>query len=635
MLQINQLHKSFGGSALLDKVGFVLGRGERAGLVGRNGSGKTTLLKMITGEEQPDSGSVSFSSGYRVGHLAQHINLTGDTVLGEAVKALPVDEDGCDFTYKAEQVLSGLGFSDEQLAQGPNLLSGGFQVRLSLARALLSEPDLLLLDEPTNYLDILSIRWLGDFLRMWPGELILITHDRDFMDNVCTHTIGIHRGRMLKIEGGTDKYYDLIVMEEEQHEQARANLDRKLRNAERFISRFRAQATRAKAVQSRIKAVNKMGTLEKLAHVRDLEFQFKEKPFIGKWMLEVSGLGFGFNPEGPLLIDDLNFTVKPGDRIAVIGKNGAGKTTLLNLLAAELKALEGDVRLNMKSSLAYFGQTNIDRLSPEMTVVDEIMSAGGVEVSLNGARNIAGSMMFQGDNALKKVRVLSGGERSRVLLGKLLVHPANLLLLDEPTNHLDMQSVDSLLEALEAFSGAVVLVTHSEMILRSFAQRLIVFDGNRATVFEGSYDDFLRRSGWGKIGSVSKGEKKGKSAAKLDKNTDANVNKELKIDKKQTASERKARAAIVQERSGVLNPLAKHIQEMELEIVSLEEQVNRETDELLTASEEGDANSIVRLSKSVHTAGERIEELFAELARTSEEHARLAADFTERLNDLR
>ena len=495
MIQANNLDKGYGRQVIFDKAGFTLNPGERVGLVGRNGHGKTTLFKMILGQDRPDSGVISIPGGYRIGHLSQHISFTEDTVLKEACLSLPENEDGIDETYKAEIILMGLGFTLEDLNTDPMDLSGGYQVRLNLAKVLVSDPNLLLLDEPTNYLDILSLRWLTQFLRNWKKELIIITHDRDFMDGVTTHTMAIHRCKMRKEAGSTEKVYQQLLMEEEIHEKSRVNDDRKRKETEDFINRFRAKASKASAVQSRIKALQKKEQLEKLTDIKNLDFAFKSAPFTGKVLMEVSELSFSFDNESAPLIDGLTFSVGKKDRIAIIGKNGKGKTTLLNLLAKELKAKNGSVRHHDQLQKAYFGQTNINRLNMTKTVEQEIMDVHP-DVGRGAARKICGIMMFPGDHALKKISVLSGGEKSRVLLGKLLVSPSNMLMLDEPTNHLDMESNDSLVEALDAFNGPVILVTHSEMMLHALATRLIVFDDGKVTLFEGTYQDFLDRVGW-------------------------------------------------------------------------------------------------------------------------------------------
>jgi len=495
MIQVNNLDKCYGRQVIFDKAGFTLNPGERIGLVGRNGHGKTTLFKMILGQERPDSGCISIPSGYNIGHLSQHISFSGDTVLKEACSSLRDTEDGIDETYKAEIILMGLGFAMEDFGINPLDLSGGYQVRLNLAKVLVSDPNLLLLDEPTNYLDIVSLRWLTQFLRNWKKELIIITHDRDFMDGVTTHTMAIHRCKMRKEAGPTEKVYQQLLLEEEIHEKTRVNDDKKRKETEDFINRFRAKASKASAVQSRIKALQKKDRLEKLSEIRNLDFAFRSAPFTGKRLMEVKDLSFSFDNNTPALIDGLSFSVGKKDRIAIIGKNGKGKTTLLNLLAKELKTKPGTVNHHDQLQMAYFGQTNINRLNLDKTIEEEIMDVHP-EGNRGAARKICGTMMFPGDAALKKISVLSGGEKSRVLLGKLLVSPSNMLMLDEPTNHLDMESNDSLIEAIDDFNGSVILVTHSEMMLHALATRLIVFDDEKVTLFEGTYQDFLDRVGW-------------------------------------------------------------------------------------------------------------------------------------------
>lgn len=614
MIQVNNLSKAYGRQVIFDEVTFTLNSGERVGLVGRNGHGKTTLLKLIMGEEQPDSGAISVPNGYRTGYLSQHISFKEGTVLKEACSSLRASEDGTDETYKAKAILLGLGFSDSDFLRSPSELSGGYQVRLNLAKVLISKPNLLLLDEPTNYLDIVSIRWLGNFLRNWRNELIMITHDRSFMDSITTHTMSIHRCRVRKIPGPTEKLYQQILLEEEVYEKTRINEERKRKDIEQFISRFRAQANRAKAVQSRIRALNKRESLEKLGEIKTLDFEFNAAPFAGKWLIEARDLSFSFESETHPLIEKFSFAIGKRDRIGVIGKNGKGKTTLLNLLAGELQPLNGTVIHHPNLKKGHFGQSNIERLTPGKTVEEEIMDAHP-DRSRGTARNICGIMMFEGDNALKKTSVLSGGEKSRVLLGKLLVTPANLLLLDEPTNHLDMESIDSLLEAIEVFSGAVVIVTHSEMILNAFAEKLIVFDNSNATVFQGTYQDFLDRVGW-------KDEIQERPASR------ATVRSQTGAGKKDI---RRARAEIVAAKSKTIGPLKKRIAEVESRIVGLENQISQDTETLLDASTKGDGMTAARLSKAIHDARKRIDSLFEELESLSQELEAKSREFDDKL----
>jgi len=616
MIQINDLSKTFGRQIIFDSVTATINAGERVGLVGRNGSGKSTLVRMILDEEHPDEGSITVPQGYRIGHLSQHIHFSEDMVLKEACLSLRPNEEGIDETYKVKKVLAGLGFSEDELEESPYSLSGGFQIRLNLAKVLVSQPNLLLLDEPTNYLDIISIRWLGQELRAWKGELILITHDRDFMDSVTTHTMMIHRFKIRKIEGQTQKLYDQIALDEEVYEKTRINDEKKRKDVEQFINRFRAQANKAKAVQSRIKALQRHERRDKLTDARTLEFSFNAAPFTGKQLLVAENLFFGFEKSG-LLIKSLNLVIGRKDRIAIIGKNGKGKTTLLNLLAGELMPLQGVITPHPATKLAYFGQTNISRLNNANTVEQEIMDVHP-DHSRGASRKICGLMMFEGDHALKKISVLSGGEKSRVLLGKILVSAANLLFLDEPTNHLDMESIDSLVEAIDAFGGAVVIVTHSEMILRAVAERLVIFDDETVSVFEGTYQDFLDRVGWKDEAPVEN------SAEKRPKNRKGVSRKDL----------RKVRAEIITNKSKVLNPIQKRIAEIEKTIVELEGKVESSNQALLKASSKGDGGDIMQLSKEMHEAQQGIEALFNELAALTEECERKSREFEEHLNEV-
>ncbi len=603
VLTVSNLAKSYGEHVIFDNVTFTIGAQERVGLVGRNGSGKTTLFRLLLGEEECDSGTITTPRYYTIGHLSQHVDFSRVTVLEEACRDLKQDEDGRDTTYKVKAILLGLGFSEQDFERKPLELSGGFQIRLNLARVLAGQPNLLLLDEPTNYLDIVSVRWLTRFLREWKSELILITHDRAFMDGVTTHTMGIHRGSIRKVPGPTSKLYEQIMIEEEVYEKTRVHEERRRKELEEFINRFRAQATRARAVQSRIRALQKKGRLQKLDKPHNLDFEFPYAPFHGKWLLEVGDMSFSFGENHPFLIDGLSMAVGRKDRIGIIGKNGKGKTTLLSLLAGELQPLHGFTTLHENLKTAYFGQTNIDRLDPDNTVHEEVLSANG-ELSPNAVRNICGAMLFEGGAALKKVGVLSGGEKSRVLLAKLLTTPVNLLLLDEPTNHLDMESVDSLIDAMEAFPGAVLIATHSEMVLHAVATRLVVFDGDRPWFFEGTYQDFLDRIGW-------KDEENTPKAAAY-----APEGQRRKAERRDL---RRLRAEMITNRSRTLNPLQERIRELEAQIISLEEQVKEDNITLLRASQQGSGKSIAALSISIHESRKKIESLFAELEALSVE----------------
>ena len=505
MIQASNIEKSFGAQTLFEDVSFLIGRGERIGLVGRNGTGKSTLFKMILGTEHYDSGTLAIPKDYKIGTLEQHINFTKASVLEECIDALPEGEEWDH--YKAEMILSGLGFTEDDFKKDPNTFSGGYQVRINLCKALLGNPNMLLLDEPTNYLDILSLRWLRSYLTTWPGEMMLITHDRDFMDSVSTHTMGIHRKCSRKVSGNTIKFYEMIIVEEETYEQTRQNLEKKKKDMQMLVDRFRAKASKAAMAQSRLKMMQKMGTMDKLHDEKDLGFRFNFLRCPGKIIKTLSEISFSYDgkPENNLF-SNLSFTIERNARIGIIGANGRGKSTLLNCLVGELTPQAGTIVSHPEALPGHFGQTNIDRLDPKNRVVDEILNSNP-DISNQKAHAICGAMMFEGDLSKKKVKVLSGGERSRVLLGKIISRPTNILFLDEPTHHLDVESIESLIEELNSYPGALVIVTHSELLLRSLAENLIIFHRGGAEYFHGGYDDFIEKVGWEGAPAVEKKEK--------------------------------------------------------------------------------------------------------------------------------
>lgn len=493
MIQVSSISKSFGGRTLFEDLSFTVSKNEIVGLVGRNGCGKSTLFKILLGEESYEGGSFSIPKNYRLGHLNQHIHFTEATVLLECCQMLPEDEQW-DF-YKAEKILSGLGFTEEDMHRAPEEFSGGYQLRINLTKCLLQKPDMLLLDEPTNYLDLISMRWMRRFLKTFQGEVIIITHDRDFMDSVSTHTMGLHRGRLIKIPGGTSKYYEQLEANEELYEKTREKQEKKIKHMQQFVDRFRAQAAKATQAQSKLKQIEKLGKMEELQDESDIGLKFHYKNTPAKTLMKVSDLSFGFNKEEAPLFKGINFNLKAGDRVAIIGKNGKGKTTLLNVLAGDLEPLSGQCEFHPATTIGYYQQTNKKNLNPKNTVAEEIELANTL-LTRTQSRAICGAMMFSGDDADKKISVLSGGEQGRVLLGKILANPANLLLLDEPTNHLDMYSIDILIEELESYPGGVIVVTHSEEMLRRLANKLIIFHRGKAEYFLGTYDEFLDKIGW-------------------------------------------------------------------------------------------------------------------------------------------
>jgi ATP-binding cassette subfamily F protein 3 len=596
MLNIESISKGYGDQILLDNTGLQINPGERVGLVGRNGHGKTTLLNMIAKTDHPDDGRITYPAGYRMGILSQKISFEKNNVLDEAMLGLLEHER--DHSWKAEKILAGLGFSQSDMKKDPALFSGGFQVRLNLAKVLVSEPDLLILDEPTNYLDITSIRWISQFLISWPREVLLVTHDRGFMDYVVTHIAGIHRQKIRKIKGNTSKYYFQVAQDEEIYEKTRQNEDKRNKEIELFVTRFRAKARLANMVQSRLKTLEKNQSKDKLAQLKNLEFSFNFLPFGGKQVLIAENLSFSWDENKPL-IKDFSLTIYPNDRIAIIGKNGQGKTTLLKLLTRNIDPLSGTVQVNPGVSEGYFEQTNVKSLNDNFTIEDELMHAQP-DFDRQAARNICGSMMFEKDAALKKISVLSGGEKSRVMLGKLLISPLNLVLLDEPTNHLDIEACDAFVTALNYFEGAVILVTHNELFLHALANRLVVFKKEGISLFEGSYQEFLEKEGWEEEDAQIETEKP----------------RSVALSKKEL---RQKKSEIIASRSKVINPIQRAIDKIEDTIEEKEACSQKVNEKLILASQEQDGPKIQSLAKELAGLEKDVESLFEDLERRMDE----------------
>ncbi len=617
MISAEKLTKSFAGHTLFDDISFKVNARERVGLVGRNGHGKTTLFKLIVGEETPDSGSLRIPKLYRIGYVRQEIAFTHETILAEGMQALPPTEKN--HHWKVEKILAGLGFSATDMTRHPMEFSGGYQIRLNLAKTLVSEPDLLLLDEPTNYLDITSIRWVEAFLNNWPHELLLITHDRSFMDKVVTHVLGIHRKKIRKISGSTDDYYTQLAQDEEIYEKTRLNDERRRKEITQFITRFRAKARLANLVQSRIKTLAKMEKKNHLERIKTLDFAFCSKPFEARDVLHARDLTFGYD-DSPILIRNFNLTVRAGDRICIVGRNGAGKTTLIKLLAGALQPRAGAVKYHRAVSKGFFEQTNISSLNRQRTVVEEILFAHPA-VDQQKARSISGAMMFSGDDALKKIGVLSGGEKSRVMLGKLLVTPVNLLLLDEPTNHLDMDSCDALLAAIDSFDGAVIMVTHNEMFLHALANRLIIFQDQQVEVFDGTYGYFLEKWGW-----------QNETFRPLPV---AQANRPApSIPKTSRKKMRQKRSEIIADRSRTLRPLEKQIAQLENEIDAHETELAILNNDMVSASQSQDGCRIKDISLAIRSCELKIEQRFEQLETLSETYEKKRSEYDQKLEQL-
>lgn len=609
MIQLTNISKSFAKQELFHNLNFKLNSKERVGLVGRNGSGKSTLFKIILDEENPDDGEVSIPKNYKIGALKQHLEFSEKTLIEEA--SLALDEEHKYDTYRVEKILFGLGFVKEDLEKEPLSFSGGYQIRINLAKLLVTEPNLLLLDEPTNYLDIVSLRWLKSFLINFDGEVLLITHDRDFMDSVTTHTMGIVRKKVSQIAGNTHKFYAQLRANDELHVKTKASQDKKIKELEEFIAKNKTRASTAALAQSKVKQLEKIDRMEDIANEASLEFNFNFKPTPAKVLLEVRNLSFGYTPE-KILFEKIGFSLKKGECLGIIGKNGKGKSTLLNTLCGELKQISGDVALHVSTAFAHFGQTNINHLNLNNTVFEEIYSSNA-KLSMARARSICGAMMFSGESADKKISLLSGGEKSRVMLGKILVEEVNLLFLDEPTNHLDMDSIDSLKEAIKNFEGGVVIVTHSEELLRAVANRLIVFAKDGAELFDGNYDEFLEKVGW----EEEEVEKKIKTAPKSNDHHN-----------------KKQKAYLVSQRNKETSPIRKKLDKLEKDIIDTEEKLELNQQELIKISSSGDTAELSKLYKEVAYQENKIEEDFEALEVLQNEFDEIIQKYEDKIKEF-
>ena len=588
MIHVENVSLSYQGQSVFNDVSFSLQKGEKCGLVGRNGSGKTTLFRLLTKEEMPDRGLIAVAKHYRIGFLRQHIHFTQPTLLEEAT--LGLQESEREQLYRVEKMLFGLGFSKEDLLKAPSIFSGGYHLRLHLAKVLLSEPDCLLLDEPTNYLDIVSIRYLKRFLKQWKKEFILISHDRSFLDSVTTHQMCIHRQGVRKMEGNTALLFEQIALEEEMHEKERMKSEKQRDKLEAFVERFGAKATKASQAQARKKMIERLPSLDKLKELYNLKFRFTESPFFSEKMVEVEGVSFSYASRS--IIQAVHLSIQKGERIAVIGKNGCGKSTFLRLLANELKPTFGKITCHAQVRIGYFGQTHIERLDHSKTVEEEI-ALSNPTLTYSEIKNRCGQMLFSGALSEKKISCLSGGERSRVLLGKILATPCSLLLLDEPTHHLDIESIDALVDAIEDFEGAVVLVSHSELMLQRLScDTLLLFHEGGQTLFLGDYQSFVEKGGWQQFEKEPESDSLSSVASK---------------------NPRRERAERMAARSKLLRPIERDIEATETRLMTLEQEQYEAQQQLLLAIEQGRSQDIQAINKSMSSRIKTIESLYDQL----------------------
>src|SRR3954465_1011665 len=537
MISFSGINKQYGKQLIFVDASFQLNPGEKVGLVGPNGSGKTTLFRMVVGEEVPDEGDVSVPKRLTIGYFRQDVEeMTGRSVLDEAIagsgragdlhhelealhhamedpeRAGDMDRTlarfgeaqeeyehlgGYGIEAQAREVLHGLGFEDDQIDGDVGAVSGGWKMRVALARVLLGRPDVLLMDEPTNHLDLESIIWLEHFLKSYPGALLMTSHDREFMNRIVPKIAEIGGGEIIVCSGKYDFYERERAIRENNQQAAFARQQAMFAKEQRFIERFKTHAAKAAQVQSRIKALDKIEKIElpKKRHV--VKFEFRVPPRSGDQVAVIEDVHKRYGPR--VIYDGFSLTVRRGERWAVMGRNGAGKTTLLKMIAGAAAPDAGDVKLGASLIMGYFAQQSLDVLDPDLTVFEQLQKDFPKD-GLGALRTLAGAFQFSGDDVDKKIRALSGGEKSRLAMARMLYNPPNFLVLDEPTNHLDLATKEMLVEALKDFEGTMIFVSHDRMFLRGLGSRVLELGGESGRdrtplVYPGSYVEYVAKLG--------------------------------------------------------------------------------------------------------------------------------------------
>lgn len=535
MIHLSNISKQYGSKVLFKQGSFQINSGEKIGLVGPNGNGKSTLFKIIVGEEGIDSGTISKSDKTRIGYFSQDIeNMQGRSVIEEVKSAAgrvgqlkaeiadldqrlcePMEDDemaqvlekygelqsdferlgGYELDSRASEILTGLGISPEEQNRDTATFSGGWKMRIALAKILLLNPDVLLMDEPTNHLDLESIVWLETWLAQFPGAILMTSHDRDFLNRLVTKIVEVSQGVITAFSGNYDFYEKEKEIRKVQLIAAAKRQEDMLAKEEEFIARFAARASHAEQVQSRVKKLEKIERIEVPMDEKKIEFAWPVPPRGGEEVLKIENLGkIWLTPEGKekLVFRGASALVKRLDRVAVVGVNGAGKSTLLKIICGEIEPSEGKVTLGAKVEVGYFSQNSLDVLDPKSTIIEEVHSFLPT-AGMGFLRSLLGALKFSGDEVDKKISVLSGGEKSRVVLATILARPLNFLVLDEPTNHLDIASREVLLEAIKVFPGTVMIVSHDRHFLREITTRVFELDRQHLQIYDGTWDYYLQK----------------------------------------------------------------------------------------------------------------------------------------------
>lgn len=616
MLSAVNLSKSFGEQVLFNNVTFNIGARDRIALIGPNGSGKTTLFEIIVGNLMPDSGSIAMRKDITIGYARQeispdsqdrlldHVAHSSTTISGlehrirvlqEGLAEGGEGEDsgqlmhelgelqhryeaagGYNIEHEAEVVLCGLGFREKDFGRPLNEFSGGWLMRVALAKLLVLNPDMLLLDEPTNHLDLESCIWFEDYLKSYQGAVMVTSHDRAFLNRVAKSIIAIEKEELILYPGSYDEYIEARQQDLEIRQATARRQEIKIKKEMRFIERFRYKATKAAAVQSRIKALSKIERVVVPRATRKIHFSFPDPTRSGEEVIALKHIFKSY--DGNVVYPDLTLSLRRNDRVALVGSNGAGKTTLLKIMAGVLAFEDGERKLGASVSTAYYSQNQLDLLEPQNTVLEEIRAIAPDEAEQN-LRALLGAFLFSGDDVYKKVEVLSGGEKSRLAIARMLVRPANFLLMDEPTNHLDIASREMLADALEAYHGTLCFITHDRTLIRDIANKIIEIRNGAPIVYQGNYDEYLA---W-KEGAF------GQSESTAAKQAIASNGFSLKdLEKQRKTAEGELRNQYYRDSS----PLKKRIAEIETELADLEREFRNLEDYFSNPETYGNAEQI-------------------------------------------